>query len=74
MLQQLRQASDGLHRAGRDGHLTGVLIPAMYGCPDCKTAWVIIAPIEPGSCADCGAAMVVLTEDQVAVVMDKRPA
>ena len=68
MLDQLLQASQALHAAGRDGHLAGILIPAMYGCPDCKTAWVIASPARLGACADCGMTLTVLTTEQVAAL------
>lgn len=72
MLDQPLRASEALRKANRDGHLAGVLIPAMYGCPDCKTAWVIVSPAQVGSCADCGMALTVLTADQVAAIVGMR--
>lgn len=72
MLDQLLQASEALQKANRDGHLAGVLIPAMYGCPDCKTTWVIVSPAQLGSCADCGMTMAILSADQVAAVVGMR--
>ena len=46
----------------------------MSGCPDCKTAWVIVSPTALGTCAACGMAMVILTADQVAVATDRHHA
>lgn len=69
MLDQLLQASDALREAQRGGHLAGVLMPAMYGCPDCKTAWVIASPARIGACAECGVVMTVLGADQAAAAM-----
>jgi hypothetical protein len=45
----------------------------MYGCPDCKLAWVIVSPALPGACADCGMPMAILTADQVAALAGVRP-
>ena len=71
-MDQLLRASEALHKANRSGHLGGVLIPAMYGCPDCKTAWVVISPTQLGPCTDCGMTMAILTADQVAAVVGMR--
>ncbi len=68
MLDQLLQASEALRTANRTGRLAGVLIPAMYGCPECRLVWVIVSPAQPGVCADCGMPLTVLTADQVAAL------
>jgi hypothetical protein len=44
--------------------LGGELIPALMGCPHCRTARMIAAP-ELGLCADCGAQMKVLSADEI---------
>jgi hypothetical protein len=59
--------SDGLRKAARGAGRSVRLIPAMYGCPDCRTALVIVSPAPLGDCADCGTRMVVLTADEVPV-------
>ena len=67
MHQRLVANSDGLRETGRDGNQGIRLMPAMYGCPDCRTALVIVSPAPLGDCADCGTRLVVLTADQVLV-------
>jgi hypothetical protein len=42
----------------------GTLIPALKGCPDCRTVQEITSP-ELGVCPDCGAKMSVLSASQI---------
>jgi hypothetical protein len=42
----------------------GTLIPALKGCPDCRTVQMIASP-ELGVCVDCGAAMRVLSASEI---------
>ena len=44
--------------------LGGELVPALMGCPHCRTVRMIAAP-ELGLCADCGAEMKVLSPDEI---------
>jgi hypothetical protein len=39
--------------------MQGSLIPALKGCPHCRTVEMIAAPVL-GTCDDCGAEMIVL--------------
>jgi hypothetical protein len=58
--------SDGLHESTLGGPAVR-LIPAMYGCPDCRTALIIASPAPSGVCADCGIRLTILTTDQILV-------
>lgn len=58
--------SDGLRESTLGGG-PARLIPAMYGCPDCRTALVVASPAPLGVCADCGVRLVVLTAEQILV-------
>jgi len=69
MLQQLERVSAALQEASRTGRLDGCLAPAMAGCPECRTAWVIASPIRLGSCAGCGMVITVLSDAQVAMLL-----
>jgi ssDNA-binding Zn-finger/Zn-ribbon topoisomerase 1 len=44
--------------------LQGRLIPALKGCPNCRTTQMIAAP-ELGLCPDCGAEMKVLNASEI---------
>ena len=61
MTNQIEAASRALHEAHRSTRSAVPLIPAMSGCPDCRTMRMItcMAPLE--SCPDCGADQVVLS-------------
>jgi hypothetical protein len=57
MFEQAVQASEAMQRAAQQGGRA--LIPALFGCPACRTAQMIAAPAI-GICEDCGAELTVL--------------
>jgi hypothetical protein len=57
MFDQAVQFSEASRQAA--GQMPGLLIPALQGCPYCRTVQMISAPAL-GTCNDCGAEMRVL--------------
>ena len=57
MFEQAVQASEAMQRAARQGRRA--LIPALFGCPACRTVWMIASPVL-GVCEDCGGQLTVL--------------
>lgn len=68
MLHHAVLISDALRTASAEGRLRDTLIPAMFGCPECHTAWVIASPDPLGSCRDCGQPLAVLSTAQASAV------
>jgi hypothetical protein len=56
MFEQSVQFSEVFRQAANQ--MEGSLIPALKGCPHCRSVQMIAAPLGP--CADCGAEMRVL--------------
>lgn len=61
MFEQAVQFSEAFRQGA--GQMRGSLVPALKGCPHCKTVQMIAAP-SLGTCADCGTDMSVLTSTQ----------
>jgi len=59
MTRQIEAASQALTDASHRGVGAHPLIPALCGCPYCRTAQMITAPML-GTCTDCGAPLEVL--------------
>jgi len=57
MFEQAVQASEAMQGAAQQGGRA--LVPALFGCPACRTAQMIAAPAI-GTCQDCGAELAVL--------------
>ena len=57
MFEQAVQASEAMQWAAQQGGRA--LIPALFGCPVCRKAQMIAAPVI-GTCQDCGAELAVL--------------
>jgi len=57
MFDQAVQFSEAFRQSA--GQMQGSLIPALKGCPHCRTVQMISAPAL-GPCADCGSEMSVL--------------
>jgi DNA-directed RNA polymerase subunit RPC12/RpoP len=60
---QAAENSEALARADVALH------PALYGCPDCGTAYMIASPTPAGDCPDCGTLHQVLTAEQARAVV-----
>ena len=56
MFEQAVQVSEAMQRAAQGGR---ALIPALSGCPTCRTARMIASPVL-GVCEDCGGQLTVL--------------
>ena len=57
MMVQLARASEALRKADGADTLEGALTPGMFGCPDCRTAWIVASALPLGRCGRCGAQM-----------------
>jgi hypothetical protein len=57
MFDQAVQFSEAFRQGA--GQMRGLLIPALKGCPHCRTTQMISAPVL-GMCDDCGAELRVL--------------
>jgi hypothetical protein len=57
MFDQAVQFSEAFRQGA--GQMRGLLIPALKGCPHCRTVQMISAPVL-GMCDDCGAELKVL--------------
>jgi hypothetical protein len=57
MFEQAVQFSEAFRQGA--SRMQGSLIPALKGCPHCRSVQMIAAPAL-GTCADCGAEMRVL--------------
>ena len=62
MFDQAVQASEAQREWTATGK--GSLIPALMGCAECRSVAMIAAPAL-GTCADCGADLIVVRADQI---------
>jgi hypothetical protein len=62
MFEQAVEFSEAFRQGA--GRMQGSLIPALMGCPHCRTMQMIAAPTL-GTCADCGEEMKVLGAAEV---------
>lgn len=62
MFEHVVQVSEASRQGA--GEMRGRLIPALQGCPECRTMRMIAAPAL-GTCVDCGAELKVLRADEI---------
>jgi hypothetical protein len=74
MTFQIETASRALYEANRHGRSAIQLIPALSGCPNCRTVRMIASPATLGSCSDCGADLEVLSVPWIATQAPSAPA
>lgn len=61
MFDHIVQVSEAFREGA--SRMQGSLIPALKGCPECRTVHMIAAPVL-GTCVDCGAELKVLSESR----------
>ena len=59
------RASEALRKAAEGGGLEGSLLPAVFGCPYCRTARIVTSPLPFGRCGRCATQMTILDAEQM---------